>query len=105
MQVYQTITQVGPGKPVLADWQLPNFALTAAVYGSGGSVYSVEYTLDDVNNAVNQPVRWFTEPLAPVGTTSTGLVLRYLAPIYFIRINVTVLVGTLEFKVLQGTPH
>ena len=98
---YQTHTTTGAKTPWNGDWQLDHFTVTiAAIIVSGAATYSVEYTLDDLNDTSVTP-RWLTFDEAPVGTTATK-VIQLNNPVLWVRINIAVITGTVEFKIIQG---
>ena len=81
-------------------------ATMIAVIVNGDALYSVEYTLDDVNAETTTdvppvPVVWFTSQEFPDGSSGTNYAAFY-HPVQFVRINITSLVGDLQFKVLQS---
>lgn len=99
----QRLNVTGAAVPCVLDYTQTPFDMSAAVVLEGASTatFSVEYTLDDVNDASITPV-WFPDAtLAPnkvaSGVTSVGF------PIRAIRVNISALAGTLRFTVLQGT--
>lgn len=95
-------SSIGPQKPVIVDPLVANFNLTVGVWVSDGSTaeFGVEFTLDDPNDP-DQEARWYLDPAIPPGSTD-NLVTRYMTPIYAVRLNITTLVGSVEFKTLQG---
>ena len=100
MSVNQKHTSTGVKGPVLMDWVPGGFA-TVGVW-TDGAIYGVEYTLDDVNDP-SATVRWFSDPAMPAGT-SVSKTTTYDFPVRSVRINITVLSGSiLEFKVLQSS--
>lgn len=87
----------GPQQAVNLD-VLPFAAATLGVaILDGQASYSVEFTLDDVNNSAIEPV-WFTFEEFPVGTSVTRYTATYY-PIAFVRVNLEALTGTVAFKV------
>jgi hypothetical protein len=94
-------TAVGPQVPLNLDW-LPVAQTTIAVWVAATAAYSVEGTLDDLNDADQAATaRWFTLDQFPVGT----VISKYAAlinPWLFLRINITALTGDVELRVQQA---
>lgn len=90
----------GPQAAFNLDW-LPIAQTTIGVFiVDGEATYSVEVTLDDVNDPDVTP-RWFTLEEFPVGTAET----KYAAihnPWLFGRINLALITGNVELKVQQA---
>jgi hypothetical protein len=92
--------ELGPQTPKSLDL-LPLSATTVAVaIVDGEATYSVEVTLDDVNNPAVTPF-WF--PLAdfPVGTAVSKYG-SFLTPWAWVRLNIGSLTGNLSFYVSQS---
>lgn len=88
-----------------ADWALRPFNLSYAVEVPGGVTisYTVQYTLDDVNDLSWTPV-WIADPTNGSAQTATqgGF---YSFPIRGLRVNVTALAGgTARLAVIQAMP-
>lgn len=94
-------TVVGPQLPVNLEWNaLAHFTLGVFIV-SGTAAYSVEGTLDDINDPSVTP-RWFTLNEFPVSTAVT----KYAAfqnPWLFVRLNVEAITGLVEMKVQGST--
>ena len=100
MSVNQKHTSTGVKGPVLMDWVPGGFA-TVGVW-TDGAIYGVEYTLDVLNDS-SVTVRWFNDPAMPPGTSASKTT-SYDSPVRAVRVNITVLSGSiLEFKVLQSS--
>lgn len=111
---YQTITTATSGSDglCLPDWQQTPFSLSYAVEVPAGvtTSFTVQYTLDDVNDPTWTPV-WIADPTN--GTAKTGTVAGFYGPgtsgpgpIRGLRVNVSSLTGgvaSLRFAVLQGS--
>ena len=98
---YRTYNTTGEKEPWNADWMIAPFNVTAsAVIVSGGANYSIEYTLDDLNDLSVTP-RWLATEGAPAGTT-TSKTISLTFPVRFLRINIAVITGTVELKLLQS---
>lgn len=103
----QSINATGAATACVLDWTVVPFNVSAAVILTAGTAtYGVQYTLDDVNNATAQTVRWIADPSIGTGITSTGFT-QFLSPVQAIRLNVASIgaTGNLEFKVIQGYPQ
>ena len=90
--------------PICLDWtQTPFDARVGVVIADGSTAsYSVEYCLDNVNDA-SLSASWFTDPTLNQWQTASG-VTSYSSPIQFTRVNIQSLSGSLSLKVLQGLP-
>lgn len=103
--IYQTIstsTNSGDGL-VLPDWQQSPFNLSYAVLlvGAATATFTVQYTLDDINNAAITPI-WVADPTnGSAQTANAGG--SYSFPIRGLRVNVSALSGTLRLAVIQGS--
>lgn len=90
----------GPQDPFNLDF----VSITQAVFGvyivDGQCEYSLEATLDDVNDPEVTP-RWFTLDEFPVGTNVTKYALSF-NPWRFGRINLALITGQVELKVQQA---
>lgn len=90
----------GPQSPFNLDF----VSLTQATIGvfivDGQCEYSIEVTLDDVNNPDVTP-RWFTLDEFPAGTNVTKYAAIY-NPWMFGRINLELITGQVELKVQQA---
>lgn len=98
---------IGPQEPINLENLLVSATTLAVIISDGGSAaYTVEFTLDDVNAAdvpsvEPVPVIWFTSNEFPSGSSTTKYAsLDY--PVQFARINISSLVGDLQFKALQS---
>lgn len=94
-----TVT-LGPQEAKGLDY-LPLTSCTIAVaLLTGDMVYSVEMTLDDVNDPAVVPY-WFTNGDFPVGTEISGYSELY-TPWLFVRLNIASMTGTVSFYVSQS---
>jgi len=94
----------GPQGAVNLDFLPFGTTTVAVIVVSGVAEFSVEFTLDDVNDATVTP-RWLTLEDIPAGTSET-IYSAFYWPVQFIRLNIEALTGDLEFKVAQsGTPR
>lgn len=106
--VSQLITATGTGTPVSLDWTQPVFNVSFAYEQQGNttSTFSVQYTLDDVNNtSVVSTATWFED--SNVAASSTGSVAgNYMFPVRAVRQITSALSanGSAVFVVLQGIP-
>jgi|SRR5688572_10342413 len=94
-----TALDSGPQQPINLDW-LPLAQTTVAVWLEASAEYSIEVTLDDVNDPDVTP-RWFTLEEFPVMTTAS----KYAAifnPWLFLRLNIGLTTGGIELKVQQA---
>lgn len=92
---------LGPQTPVNLDY-LPNTQTTVAVaLISGTASFSVEYTLDDLNDLSVTNPQWFTSKEIPAGTAATTYG-AFWQPWLFARINIAAMTGALEFKIAQS---
>ncbi len=104
----QLITATGTGTAIGLDWTQPVFNASFAyeLQGSTTATFSVQFTLDDVNNtSVVSTATWFED--ANVAASSTASVVgNYMFPIRFIRHITSGLSnnGSAVFVVLQGIP-
>lgn len=90
----------GPQEPFPLDW-LPIAQTTIGVYiVDGGATFSVEVTLDDVNDPDVTP-RWFTLQEIPAGTAAT-IYAAIHNPWLFGRLNLALITGNVELKVQQA---
>lgn len=89
----------GPQSPIVLDY-LPTAHTTVALWlAEGASITAaIEVTMDDINDP-EAIVRWFPLAEAPETTGYTN----FWEPWRFIRINISVLVGSAEFKIAQST--
>ena len=97
---YATYDTTGVKDPWNSDWGLDHYQVTVGVWLSNAATYSVEGTLDDVSNP-NVTPRWFALADFPVGSNTAKVVDLY-TQFLFLRVNIAVLVGTLELKIVQG---
>jgi len=98
--IYRTYTTPGEKEPISVNVGANNTITVGAVITSGSASYAVQYTLDDLNNP-DQVKRWFDTIGLPAGTTTTGTAVISF-PVTGVRLNATLLGGTLELKVIQG---
>lgn len=99
--VYWSYTTTGAKTPWNADYAVAPFQATAAaIIVDGTAEYAIQYTLDDLNNTAITP-RWLDTAEAPTGTSTTK-VIAVTFPIRWLRINIAVITGTLEFKIIQS---
>lgn len=98
-----TPSNTGAQDPVSLGW-LSIMRATFAVYIVDGTAeYSIEVTLDDVNDPDVTP-RWFTLDEFPVGSNAT----KYAAisnPWLFTRVNFAMITGNVEMKIQQAFIH
>lgn len=105
---YQLITATGTGTPIGLDWTQPVFNVSFAyeLQGSSTATFSVQYSLDDVNNtSVVSTATWFED--SNVAASSTASVVgNYMFPIRFVRHITSSLSanGSAVFAVIQGIP-
>lgn len=98
---YQTHTTTGIKTPWNADWMIAPFNTTVgAIIASGAATYAIQYCLDDLNDTAVTP-RWIDTADAPTGTNTTK-VIQFTFPVRFVRINIAVITGTVEFKIIQS---
>jgi hypothetical protein len=101
--VYQSYTTTGAKTPVALDYYQTPFSASmfVALVDDATAAFSVEFTADDFTDP-NVTPRWFPDANAPADTAAS-VTTPYTFPIRGIRINITAITGTVEFKVLQGT--
>lgn len=92
----------GAQKPICLNPLRDNFNVRVGVWVPSGSVaeFGVEYTLDDPDDP-DQEARWYPDPTIPPGSSQSADT-TYSSPIFAVRLNITSLVGTVEFKTLQA---
>lgn len=91
---------LGPQEPKALDF-LPLSTCTLAVaILSGEATYSVEMTMDDVNDPAVTAV-WFTHEDFPVGSAVTGYS-ELFTPWRFVRLNIASITGSVSFYVSQS---
>jgi hypothetical protein len=95
---YTTLNE-GVQAPLNLDW-LPIAQTLIAVWAAGDATYSVEATLDDINDPTAEP-RWFTLKDFPVGTMGSKYAAIY-EPWLFLRINFEIILADVELKVQQA---
>ena len=97
---YSAATVPGPQTPICLDY-IPAGDATVALWVDPAAtlVAVVEVTLDDVNEVDPSMVRWF--PLANAPTSATGYT-AFQNPWVWIRLNITIITGNVEFKVAQS---
>jgi|SRR5262245_6109536 len=100
--------QLGPQAPAIMD-RIPFGATTIGVFvPTGSATYSLEFTLDyldidtDRSTVPNASARWFTLDDMPAGTTGNQYSVVYY-PFQAMRLNITQLTDTVEFKILMST--
>lgn len=91
----------GPQTPVNMDFIPFGTTLLGVAIVEGEASFSVEFTLDDVNDP-NVTAFWFTLDDIPAGTNETTYASVYF-PLRFVRLNLEALTGTVQFKVAQST--
>lgn len=98
---YQSYTTTGAKTPVVMDHLTCPFNATVAAYlvSGGTATFTVEYCLDDLNDA-SITARWIAD--ANATSVSATKVLNYNNPVRAVRLNIAAISGTIEFKVLQG---
>lgn len=92
-------TTAGAQAPVSVNHLAPAEASLAIYDVAGDAEYGVEFTLDDVNNTNITP-RWFELADIPAGSSGSKFT-SITFPCKFVRLNLTLLTDTVEFKVLQ----
>lgn len=93
-------TTLGPQQAKNLDL-LPLTATTVAVaVASGTAAYSVEVTLDDINDPNVTPI-WFTLTDFPVGSSASKYG-SFINPWAWIRLNIAALTGNVSFYVSQS---
>lgn len=100
--VYRTYTTTGEKDPIALNYYQTPFNATAGVWlvSSATATFGVEFTLDDPQSA---SARWYDDPtLGP--TSNADGVTSYLFPVTAVRLNISAISGSVEFKVLQGMP-
>jgi len=92
---------LGPQQPI--NWDLlPLTQTTIAVsIVSGTAAFSVEFTLDDLNDPTVSP-QWFTAKEFPVGTSASTYA-AYWQPWRFVRLNLAATTGAVTFQFSQST--
>lgn len=91
---------LGPQEPKALDF-LPLTSCTLAVaILSGEAAYSVEVTLDDVNDPAVTPV-WFPHKDFPAATAASKYG-ELFSPWRWVRINIATLTGSVSFYVSQS---
>ena len=94
-----TVTLGGQEPKALDFLPLTSCTLAVAIL-SGEAAYSVEMTIDDVNDPAVTPV-WFTHKEFPADTA----VSKYdelFTPWRFVRLNIASITGTMSFYVSQS---
>ncbi len=91
----------GPQTPINMDYIPYGTTTIAVVVVSGQATFSVEFTLDDVNNASVTP-RWLALTDFPEGSSDTAYSVFH-GPMTYIRINLEAVTGSVEFKVAQSS--
>ncbi len=106
--IYQTITthtNSSDGLKLIDRAQSPfNVSWAVEVPAGVTTSYTVQYTLDDVNDAAWTPV-WFPDPINSTAQTAS-VAGNYLSPITAIRVNVSALSGgtaLIRLAILQGS--
>lgn len=98
---YRTYTTTGEKDPWNADWLIAPFTTTiGAIIVSGAAEYAIEFTLDDLTDTAVTP-RWIAFADAPAGTT-VSKVIHANFPVRFVRINIAVITGSVEFKIIPA---
>lgn len=101
-QVFNAATDAvtGPQEPKCLDF-LPLTSCTLAVaITDGEAAYSVEVTLDDVNDPAVTPV-WFTHKAFPAGT-NVDKYDELFSPWRWVRLNIESFTGSVSFYVSQS---
>lgn len=98
---YKTVSSVTSSDPVTLDvWRYPFEVTVAVVLNPGVLTYTVQYTLDNIQDK-DQVITWIDSVDLADETTSGVTTLR--GPVYAVRLNVTIYTsGTAELKVLQA---
>lgn len=115
--MYQLITATGNATALILDNAQTPFNVAAAIeLQSGTGQFSIQYTLDNPNAAIDQgfpgylgtaantTVTWFND--VNVATTSASGVTNYMFPVRALRVAVQSAGATmqLQFVVIQGYP-
>lgn len=109
--VYQRTNGTGTTTAIILDWTQPVFNVSFAVeLQSGTATFGVQFTLDNVNQAIDLPganttVTWFND--VNTGTVATASIAgNYMFPVQALRLNVASIgpASQLQFVVLQGLP-
>ena len=112
--IYQQINGTGTAPVIVLDWAVVPFNVSFALeLQAGTGSFGVQYTLDDVNAAIDglttsTTVTWFNDANAGPGQSSstTG---NYMFPVRALRCVVASASNTgtmsLQFAVLQGLPN
>lgn len=99
--VYQSYTTTGAKPPVSLDYCQTPFNASVFVYlATGTATFAVQFTADPIDDTTVTP-RWYDDANLPTGSTANGSS-NYMFPVRAVRINIAVISGTVEFKVLQG---
>lgn len=98
---YDPVTTIlGEQTPINLDF-IPLTETFVGVYVSGGpgsAFFTVEITIDDVNDPSVEP-RWFALKGAPTDDTDY---VSFTHPVRFIRLNIAALINPIEFKIAQA---
>ncbi|WP_213775107.1 hypothetical protein [Bradyrhizobium sp. dw_78] len=99
--IYETYTTTGAQDPIPLNYYQTPFNASVFVYINGGTAtYGVQYTADPTNSASITP-RWFDDANMPAGTAASATS-NYMFPVRAVRVNITAITGSVEFKILQG---
>lgn len=103
--VSRTYTNVtGAQTPVGLDYMPLSYTTIGVYVGAATTDFSVEFTLDDVNDST-VTARWFVLEDFPA-STSANTYSMIPGPMLFVRINIEALSGSIELKVAQAvTPR
>lgn len=91
----------GPQTPLNMDYLPLGVSFLGVAIVSGSAEFSVEFTLDDINNLGGKDPFWFTLSDIAAGTNVT----KYASvsfPIAFVRLNLTAITGNVQFIVAQS---
>jgi hypothetical protein len=100
--ITDAVSSQAAGTTLPMDWRNADFKVALAVVLSGGAnlTYSVEHTLDDIQDATVTPT-WFTnDGLSALTASADG---NIAFPVTATRLNVTAFTGgTATLTVIQG---
>jgi hypothetical protein len=102
MPVTTTLSSVGTSRAVNLDWMSGRYVSFAVTGSSSGSfTYTVEATLDDIQQTPAASVTWFT--LSSSAFTANSSINLFQGPLGAIRANASAISSaTLSLRILQG---
>lgn len=98
-----TPSDTGAQEPVPLDWLSVVQATIALYIVDGSAEYSIEATLDDVNDPDVTP-RWFILDEFPIGSNASKYATIF-NPWLFARVNFATITGNVELKIQQAFMH